>query len=1282
MYHIGINLGHDRSAAIVRDGKILSAIHQERLDRCKHSIGYLYQNVGDDGQIQLPHEAIQYCMQSLGISFNDIETITANMPGIDKSYDILLRQLPAELKEKIRKAPSHHLLHAYTAFWPSGFSESPILVVDASGSTYPDGTCESYSLFKGEGTRIAPIHSERVPTHLAGLSTLGFVYEYITRKAGFITRVGESVSIPEAGKLMGLAPYGTDQKNWREWFHINPKSYHIEINAYDIFLEIAAIEKKYDDHNGKPYLRAFMADLAYKVQKELEKALLHLARLVTEETKSKQLSIAGGVGLNSVANYKILRKLQLDDIFIFPSAGDAGIAAGAALWAYATSTKKPKREKLSNAFLVKTYSKETIESTLKKFDKQITVGELSYNEIIATTAKMLSKGHIIARFEKGSEFGPRALGNRSIIVDPSFPQMRDVLNARVKFREAFRPFAPVIPESKIDEVFEQKIPSPFMLVVSNIRKKYHSLIPSVTHVDGTGRVQSVTKKDNPFFHDLCFQIKKERKGPPVLLNTSFNIAGQPIVETPEDALETFLATDIDYLVLENFWISKKHASVKEYDEHISLVKPTFLPKGLLPDQSDLTDMMTELDKAFFYKKNDDCPWTHDELLRLSSEGARFREKSKLFQNNPYRVPFKSELSPAIGIIFDPLGRSQLANREEKKISHFLTWEETNIILALVHGSSLNLSRLRLDLQYSTEEWESLLTHWQTILHELGVKTRGWKQAITSTKKVIKRDSKTFSIFENENVNDEGYLRKFRNILHEVGYREATVCKILKVETLQDINPTHYYYYDKYVLDETPVSDCIRLFLIRAAIPLKRLEKLITDKRTLDFLKDIGLFIQRGLHTFVSRVDIYHVDDLYIVTDHRYLLFEEDKLSENAVMYIGADSLGLVHTAPRYPVGNILDLCTGSGIQALVASRYGATVIGVDINPRAIRFARFNAVLNGIHNVQFIQSNLFEKLKGKHFDTILANPPFVPSPRSNVTFRDGGKNGEEILVNIIKQSKDYLTDRGKLHIVTDLVETKSYEKKLKSWWSGGRAHRILLQTADRDEILFSVPHSHLPFGQSYESYTKELGQWIENFRKKGLKKVNFGYILIHKTKVSNEHYLVRTINNPHKPIHHEVKNYCDDLDFISTLSHKDSRDCSLKIHESIRLRQETGSHEDQSVYEIVAHNNPFFTTYKTTEEVFHIVTNIIERKTTLHDFMGNETYDIVIELLNKGILKIVKNSKMSQDRAHTPLPLISSPKNNLVTPLPLLSPKKIGEPLIREMETKTTPTCLSSYITTS
>lgn len=1267
-YHLGINLGHDRAVALVRDGEIVTAIQQERLDRYKHSLGFLHQSAGNPAQIQVPNEAIQYCLENSGIKISDLATITGNMPGIDYSPSILKRAF-FEHSEKIKEIPSHHLAHAYTAYWPSGFDESLVLVADGSGTTGADNRTESYSLYLAQGTEIKPLHLEAVPAHLANLFTLGFIYEYISRKAGFATQAGSFISVPESGKLMGLAPYGGPQE-WHRWIKPQEGSYSLSISAYDIFLEVAALEKFYDNGQGKPYLRPYMADLAWKVQKELEEALSHIVDLAIKNTGVKKLCLAGGVALNSVANYKLYRQLQLEDIFIFPAAGDSGVAAGCALWAYAGHEGGKRRVKMRAATLGRGYSLESMDQALKKFSGRITFERLSKEQVIERSAQAISNGHILARFEGGSEYGPRALGHRSIIADPTFERMKDILNARVKHREAFRPFAPVIPESEVEEVFEQQVSAPFMLLVSEIKPKYREKIPAVTHYDGTGRVQTVTEEDNPFFHAMCFKLKELRGGPPVLLNTSFNVSNQPIVETPREAIETFLGTDIDFLVLEDLWISKKGIKVLNYSEHLKQIGEQVLPCGLAPNQSALTVLMHKLDRALFWGETENCPWTREDLSRLASEGARYKETSSLFTENPLGKCFASKLSQNTLLLLDPLGKSALIDLTGAVPESSYSFNEIKWLIGVL-GSREQLEKLRIQEQLTTREAKNKINWAIDQLRPYRLKPENVFDSESIPDSILPAMSDTFGAFSNSRFSARRIMDSMRNVLDQAGYTEGNICNLLGLESLQRLEPTHHYYYDRFRLGGSVLDDLVRLFQLRAALPEKRLKK-IFGERVFDALAGFGLFIRRG-GAWASRVDIFCADGLYVATDHRYMLLEEDRIDENPVMYIGMDSMGLVHSAPRVSVDRVLDLCTGSGIQALAASRYAHIVIGADINPRAVRFARFNAQINGIENVEFIQGNLYQAVSGKSFDLIIANPPFVPSPRNKLRFRDGGAGGEDILDAIVSQAADHLTETGKLHIVTDLVNLDSYNDKLRAWWTGGAADILVLHTADRDEILFSVPHTHAPFGQSLEEYNSELEKWVLNFRDSGLKAVNFGYIFIHRRPDGSESYYERIIHNPSAPIHGQVKEY------FQLREKLDSRDIGafyLALNEDISFRMEFGASNSERRFELFCQGNPYYTTYVIDEELFSYLQMIASKPQRADKFIQEHNRALIEDLLFKGVLRLVSNPgprRIINPQEGEP------PKANPVHSMSRNNMDSSSSCTIKELATKTTPTCLSSYL---
>jgi carbamoyltransferase len=1273
-YHLGINLGHERSVAIVKDGEILVAIEQERIDRQKYSPGYMLHSPGDASQIQLPHEAIRYAIDAVGISLGDLETVTANMPGNDYAPDILRRVLPTELASKVHRIPSHHLAHAYSTYYPSGFEEAIVLVVDASGNTIERQT-ESYTIYTGRGTQLTTLHSETVAAHLAGLSTLGFVYEYVTRKAGFVSQINEKVRHAESGKLMGLAPFGRHQPHFHRWIQTMADDFSLKISAYDIFLEVAALEKLYDNGEGKPYLRNYLVDLAYKVQQELEQALLHIVGLAVKRTGLQKLCIAGGVGLNSVANYKLLQQLDLDDVFIFPAAGDSGIAAGCALWAYHNIEGGTKRAKLTQASLGRQYSSEEVRFAISQFAGDIVVEELPATEIVPRAAKSLAQGNVVARFEGGAEYGPRALGNRSIMADPTFKRMKDIINARVKFREAFRPFAPVIPLESVSEVFEQQVAAPFMLVVPQIRKEFHELIPAVTHVDGTGRVQTVTAADNHYFHSLCHQLVQERQGPPVLLNTSFNIAGQPIVETPAEAIETFLNTDIDYLAIKNFWIGKRHVPVLNYTEHLAKVGDSQLPQGLPNKIPAVTELMAKLDRALFNGDTTNCPWSEAELQKLSAAGAVYKETSRLFPHTSGISHLQTQLSPGVVLLPDPLGKSALVELQGKVKPSTYSWQEIQLLLAVLGGREYELENLRQAWQLTPRElqvkviWaQQQLDRYQLPSPVSGIATIPADTELTTTADV------TFAPFASESFSAGQTLSKLHDCLQQWEYTDAKISEVLGVTSQQHIEPTRLHYYDRYLLPHSPLGNLIRLFHLRVALPEVDLQELFGESLFTTLVK-LGLLIRRG-ENWSSRVDLFDAAGLYIATDHRYMLLPEDQINEDPVMYLGMDSMGLVYTAPRYGVDCILDLCTGSGIQALTASRYAHQVVGVDINPRALRFARFNAQLNGIEHVRFRLGNLYDAVSGK-FDTILANPPFVPSPSQDYRFRDGGANGEEILAQIISGSAEHLTADGQLFIVTDLVDLPTYQDKLAQWWQGGAADQLILHTADRDDVLFSVPHSQAPFGQTICEYNAELDRWVCNFRAAGLTAVNFGYILIKRITTPNRSrtYYTRTIHNPHQPIDTQVRQYFRQR---NRLKNAQVGKYYLALNPDLHFRFEIDPHTGEQRTELFAPHNLYFTTYPIGQKIYHKLQEILDTQPQCKNYVTSNNRELIYDLVCKGILLLQLTKTVSSSKpAVLPADLLTSPAR---VPLAQIESKAQNTELsIAELQTKTTPTCLSSYL---
>ncbi len=1053
-YHLGINLGRDRAAALVAGGEIAVAIQQERIDRCKHSIGFLHQAPGDPRQVQLPKEAINYCLESCSIKLSEVASITANMPGVDYSDDILRRQLPPEVVQKRRCIISHHLAHAYSAYWPSGFDEALILVADAEATTDAEGMAESYSLYKACGTEINLLHAERVPAHLAALSTPGSIYEYITRKAGFVTHVGSEVSVPESGRLMELAAYGNEQENWHAWIRPIANSYSLDISAYDLFLEMAALEKRYDNGQGQPHLKSYLVDLAYKVQNELERAIVHLVRTAVGETGIRKLCLGGEIALNCRANYALLQEVELDDIFVFPAAGDAGVAAGCALWSYASQSRERRRAKLNTTALGRSYGRCVIENAVEKFADRIQVEALSEEQLLKRTARMLADGYVVARFENRSEYGPHAIGHRSILADPTLKDVKETLNARVKFREPFRPFGLAITEEAQSVVLEQRVVSPYIPMVSPIRAQYHPEIPAVTHCDGTARVQTVTLPAHPFLYRLCHELVATRGKLPIVLNTNFNGAGEPIVESPEEAIRTFLNTGIDYLCLGDLWIGKRDLPITSHREHREQPDDSGAPQGLPAGQPSMIDFMQRLDRALYRGDAAGCPWSTEELQSLSTEGGRYKETSRLFRETSYGIDLQTHWSPNVVCALDPLGRCKILHPGEAHPKSTCTLSEAALLQAVLRGSKDELDRLRINQQLSTLEWEDRV-QWglrELALHRLEPAQPVIRIEQTDTPLNAVSDQ-TLAPFADEHFCASKVLGTLRAILARTGYSESRVCELLRIEALQQLEPALLPHYDKFLPQQSNLGDLIRLYLLRVALSPERLKTLFGG-HLLESLIKLGVVHRRG-DAWESAVDLCCADGFFIATDHYHKLPHDIGHDEQPVMGVGRDSVGFLNSAPRYPVKLALDLGTGSGIQALVASRYANEVVGVDVNPRAIRFARFNANLNGIGNARFVLGDLYTPFVNTKFDLISANLFSVANLSSAQSFRDGNAGGEEVLSRIISEAAHYLTERGKLHIVADIGNASDYQEKLDRWWSGGPAHKLVLQTADQNQLKFAA-----------------------------------------------------------------------------------------------------------------------------------------------------------------------------------------------------------------------------------
>ena len=565
MYTLGISCYyHNSAAAILHNGKIIAAVDEERFSRQKFDDNY-------------PKLAINWCLKESGISpaelnaiaFYDkpilkFERLLDNYIGVaPKGFHSFLDVIPKwihkrlwvkdEIKNHLKEFngeiifPEHHMSHAAHTFFTSPFDEASILTVDGVGewSTTTFGT--------GQDTSIKLISDIRWP------HSVGLLYSAFTYFLGFKVNEGEY-------KLMGLSAYGKpkyydkildeliDLKNDGS-LHLNMKYFaftHDKVMTNQNFSDLFGISPR--NHDSEPTQLHY--DIAASAQLILEDILLKMANHVYKKTKMKNLCLGGGVALNGVANYRILAEGPFEKIHIPPSPGDAGSAVGCAQYMYYCHLNN-KRILENNSDMIKhniyvgpSYSNDEIKLFLDK--NNIPHEFLETSPLLKKTAKLISEGNVVGWYQGKMEWGPRALGNRSILADPRNPNMKDILNEKIKHRESFRPFAPSILEEFVSDYFEINVPSPYMLFVAKIRKP--KKIPAVTHVDGTGRLQSVSKDVNSLYYDLINEFYKIT-GVPVIINTSMNVMGEPIVNTPEQAYQMILKTDMDYLVLGNHLLS-------------------------------------------------------------------------------------------------------------------------------------------------------------------------------------------------------------------------------------------------------------------------------------------------------------------------------------------------------------------------------------------------------------------------------------------------------------------------------------------------------------------------------------------------------------------------------------------------------------------------------------------------------------------------------------------------------------------------------------------------------
>jgi len=591
MYILGIScFFHDAAAALLKDGNLVGAAEEERFTRKKHDYDF-------------PAHAIQFCLRRAGIQGQDLDYVVFFEKPLIKFERILMTVLQtfpksrrvfqesmmswlgeklwikSLIKDRLGIAADkilfseHHLSHAASAFFCSPYQEAAILTVDGVG----EWATASYG--KGNGTSIQTLGEIRFP------HSLGLLYSTFTAFLGFEVNEGEY-------KVMGMAPFGRPRyidKVYRLIRVEKDGSFELDLDFFSFhYSPDRTFNRKFEELFGPPrpvesyFFTAdssypayfgtkpvdyealakqnqYYADIAASIQKVTEEVLLEMANHLYKETGLKNLCMAGGVALNSVANGRILRETPFESIYIQPSAGDGGGAIGAALYAYHTVLGNPRQFIMEHAYWGEEYSPGSIEKFLQETGIPYQRHD-DEEELLEQVVEQLGKGKVIGWFQGRFEWGPRALGNRSILADPRNPDMKDIVNTKIKFREPYRPFAPAVLLEKASDFFDlldpaAHYPARFMLYVVDVKQEKRDLVPAITHVDGTGRVQTVSRAIAPRFHRLI-ELFGEATGVPVVLNTSFNLRGEPIVNTPVEGFNTFAKSGMDLLVLDHCIIEK------------------------------------------------------------------------------------------------------------------------------------------------------------------------------------------------------------------------------------------------------------------------------------------------------------------------------------------------------------------------------------------------------------------------------------------------------------------------------------------------------------------------------------------------------------------------------------------------------------------------------------------------------------------------------------------------------------------------------------------------------
>ena len=552
---------HDSAACLVREGEVVFAAHEERYTREKH----------DEA---LPKHAIEHALEHAGITIDDIDAIGFYEKPLLKFFDRIIPTyidafpkgffsyhramhewmqkklwIPQNLQKELRyKGPvlftSHHESHAASAYYVSGFPDATVVTVDGVGEW------ATTTIGYGKGTDLKIVQEIRFP------HSLGLLYSALTYYLGFKVNSAEY-------KVMGLAPYGEPKymKEMRELVEIKDDgSFQLNMKYFTFESGLTMTGREIEKLFGQPTrkqespLEQFHKDVARSLQEITEEMMLKIVAHAKKICPSDYLCLAGGVALNCVANGKILRSGLFKDIFIQPAAGDAGGALGAALAIWHKEYNGARVARMEHAYLGNSYTDEEIEEELRS--QNLPFKKLTDDELFTTVAGLLEGENVIGWFQGRMEYGPRSLGNRSILADARNKENWQKVNLKIKFRESFRPFAPTVLEERVSDYFDLDRESPYMLLVADTLPNRRSEIPAVTHVDGSARIQTIRRDQNPRYYDLL-KAFEAKTGCPVIINTSFNVRGEPIVESPKDAINCFLHTQMDYLVMGNYVLAKK-----------------------------------------------------------------------------------------------------------------------------------------------------------------------------------------------------------------------------------------------------------------------------------------------------------------------------------------------------------------------------------------------------------------------------------------------------------------------------------------------------------------------------------------------------------------------------------------------------------------------------------------------------------------------------------------------------------------------------------------------------